>query len=227
MLRNKAFSRHGPTTLVYSVVFLLGCLAILTTSSLALDILTNTKKKEEARMAQLEQYMTIGRDPELARFEQAARPPSNNGRTLTVKQDSFSCHYSSPTQSEKKFECDASVNQTIAGEKLNFNATFSITVDLKEEWALVEIDYDGMEIYKKNMTIADLTVPICVTPAILDKLISLCLDISGIKFDVNKDCFRAFASLDLKILFVKTINIIPPTEFGWNMAQCDASKRHN
>ncbi|KAF0981933.1 hypothetical protein FDP41_011794 [Naegleria fowleri] len=206
-----------------SVVFLL---ALWTTSSLALDILSNTKKKEEAKIAQIEQYMTIGRDPELARFEQAARPPSSNsGRTLTVKQDSFSCHYSSPTQSEKKFECDALVNQTIVGEKLNFNASFSVIVDLKSEWALVEIDYDGMEIYKKNMTIADLTVPICVTPAVLDKLISLCLDISGIKFDVNKDCFRAFASLDLKILFVKTINIIPPTEFGWNMAQCDASSK--
>ena len=96
---------------------------------------------------------------------------------------------------------------------------------MNSEWALVEIMFDGSVIYKKNMTVNDLAIPICVTPAVLDKIVSLCLEITDIKFNEQKECFRAFASLDLKILFVKNITIIPPTEFGWNKSACDASSK--
>lgn len=202
------------------IVCLIACIVVvcfLSQQTFGFDIFASTQKKiqQSNEKLDLNRIALVQRVPE--------HPAIMKLKSKLMKAKEASCHYSNISKDQKAFECDVSVNQTIVGEHVAFNASFSVDVDLKTESAIVQIVFDGMVIYNKNLTIADLTVPICVTPAALDKLISLCLDFSQLKFDVNKECFRAFVSLDLKIIYIKEITIIPPQEFGWNMAQCDAT----
>ena len=150
-------------------------------------------------------------------------PVVSRSDVIGTLKNSFDCRYSSPAKDEKRFECDAAVNQTVYNYHLDFTAAFFIQVDFDNESALVELLFDGKVLYEKNVTIADLDVPICVPLPIFANFVKLCLEFSKLKFNSDKECFRAFVSLDVDIAYIKDITIIPPQEFGWNMAACDAS----
>ncbi|KAL9656520.1 hypothetical protein ABK040_005282 [Willaertia magna] len=140
---------------------------------------------------------------------------------------SGSCHYSTSNNKEvDQLVCNLAVDQTVLGIHVNFTASVSLTVDFKYENATIIIIADNTTILQKQVTLQDLTIPICAPIPILDKIISICLDISKIKFNANKECFSAMLSIDLKVLF-KTIPLLPPFEIGFNESLCDEMKEIN
>jgi hypothetical protein len=118
-------------------------------------------------------------------------------------------------------KCFIAFNRTLFGERVVFNASIEISVNVDNQTAEVIIAIDNTVMLDKIYALKDLDVPICV-PVInpIQFFINLCADITGIKFSKEKDCWKAALGVELIILKVFKLTLIPPQQFGHNVAKC-------
>jgi hypothetical protein len=114
-----------------------------------------------------------------------------------------------------------SFNKTILGETVAFNATIDINANVPNQTVEARISINNVVVLDRIYALSDVVIPICV-PVVnpIQYLINLCADITGIKINKEKDCFKAALGVELILFKFKHVTLIPPVAFGHNVDKC-------
>jgi hypothetical protein len=155
--------------------------------------------------AQLEKYTQAQIEAALNAF--AKNPRLNKNHICDIKGSEISCF--------------VSLNETILGVPIVFNASVDAIANVANQSLQVKITVDGSVVLNKEYELEKLDIPICVpvlTP--VQYFINLCADLTGIKWSKEKDCFKAELGVSLLLLHIRRVTLIPPQAFGHNVDKC-------